>query len=521
MKRPIIILSMLVCAMGICAQEQATAKINKSLAIYTDVMRQLDVNYVDTLDYDNLTQASIAELLRRIDPYTVYIPKEQDENLKMMTTGKYGGIGAIIMQHDSAVWISEPYEGMPAAENDVLAGDKILEVDGFKCDGKTTKDVSDHLRGKAGTIVKLVLEREGVKEHLVREFERREIHLPAVSYFTTLDDTIAQRPTGYILFSEFTTNSAQDFLVAVEKMVKEDKIEQLVIDLRSNGGGLIDEAINIVGMFVDKGTDVVSTKGKTQASNRVYTTQISPIFKDLPLVILVDGHTASAAEIVSGSLQDFHRAKLVGQRTFGKGLVQSIRPVAFDGHIKVTTAHYYLPSGRCIQAIDYAERQKGKELKRDSLGGILPDIVLNDSAKMSIAVALFRDRMYFDYSVRYHAQHKEIARPEEFELTDEELEEFIQFLNEKNYKYETETSKYFKDVIDMARHEDIDSTTLKSIEDMRDQLTQSYREAIIRNKQEVKRSLSEEIIERYYFQRGRIAYLIRFDKELREAVKAF
>lgn len=500
---------------GLHAQEPATADIHKSVTIYTDVMRQLDMNYTDTLDYNLLTKTAINQMLYRVDPYTVYIPKEEDEDLKRMTTGKYGGVGAIIMQRDSVVMINRPYEGMPAAENDILAGDIILEVDGMDCFKKTTKDVSEKLRGKPGTEVLIKLRREGVDSVLVRQFERKDIHLPAVTYYTAIDGG----KIGYILFSEFTSSSSQEFLMAVEDMVKTKGIEKLVIDLRGNGGGIIDEAIRIVGYFVDKGTDVVSTKGKIPQSNRVYMTSTTPLYRDMPLAILVDDQTASASEIVSGSLQDLKRATLIGQRTYGKGLVQSIRPVAYDGHIKVTTAHYYLPSGRCIQAIDYSERQKGNELKKDTAGGILPDIVMTDSNKVDITYSLYRDQLFFDYATRYHASHPKIASPETFELTDEELEGFIRFLEEKNYTYVTETGKYIDEVLDIATHEDIDTVFVSELKALKERLKPDYREVIMRRKDEVKQLLSEEIVERYYFQKGRVAYILRYDKGLKKAIE--
>lgn len=494
------------------ADEPETSDIHKCVGIYTDVMRQLDMNYTDTLDYNLLTKTAINQMLYKIDPYTVYIPKEEDESLKMMTTGKYGGIGAIIMQRDSIVVISEPYEGMPAAMNDIQAGDTLLEVDGMDCFKKNTKEVSDQLRGKPGTEVCIKLRREGVDSVIVRRFLRSEIHMPAVTYYTALDNKI-----GYILFSEFTSSSSQDFLLAVEDMVKNQGIEKLVIDLRGNGGGIIDEAIRIVGYFVDKGTDVVSTKGKIPQSNRVYTTSATPLYRSMPLVLLVDDQTASASEIVSGSLQDLKRAKLIGTRTFGKGLVQSIRPVAYDGHLKVTTAHYYLPSGRCIQAIDYSERQKGNELKKDTAGGILPDIVMTDSSKVDITYSLYRKQLFFDYATRYHATHPTIASPETFELSDEELEDFIRFLGEKNYTYETETGKYIDEVLDIASHEDIDTVLVSELKALKVRLTPDYREVIMRRKDEVKQLLSEEIVERYYYQRGRVAFILRYDKTLKKA----
>ena len=494
--------------------EAPTTRIDKNLTIYTDVMRQLDINYVDTLNYDELIKTSINAMLRQVDPYTVYMPKSEDDNLRMMTTGKYGGIGAIIMQRDSNVYVSDPYEGMPAAESGLMAGDRFVTVDGMDCHGKTTKDVSDKLRGKPGTSLTVVVERDSIL--ITKELKRRDIHLPAVSYATALNDSV-----GYIAFSEFTTNSAQEFLIALDKLVQTNKIQKLVIDLRGNGGGIIDEAIQMVGFFVPKGTEVVSTKGKVEKTCRSYTTQTSPIFPDMPIVVMVDNQSASAAEIVSGALQDLKRATIVGERTFGKGLVQNIRPVAYGGHLKVTTSKYYLPSGRCIQAIDYAERQKGNQLHRDTAGGILPDVVLTDSQKLDICYNLYRDHMFFDYATRYRHEHEHIAPAEEFELTDKDIEDFCLFLDEKQFTYETETGRNLGELIKMAKQEDIDSTLLADLEAFKPRLTVDYRHAIARNRQEVEKMLGSEIVKRYYYHRGHYAYVLRFDEQLKQAIQAF
>ncbi len=498
--------------LGVGAQEQTT-RIEKSMTILTDVMRQLDMNYFDTLNYDKMTEEGLKMMLRQVDPYTIYIPKEQDTDLRIMTTGKYGGIGAMIMARDSMIYIAEPYEGMPAQVNDIRAGDRIVKVDNFKCDGQPTKEISNRLRGEAGTSVKLLLEREGERKPIEKEVIRKEIHLPPVTFYRRYNDSI-----GYILFSEFTSGSAAAFYEAVQQMSEEHPLSGLIVDLRGNGGGLIDEAIRIVGLFVDKGTEVVTTKGKTHTANRSYTTSTTPVYATLPLVFLVNGGTASAAEIVSGSLQDLHRATLVGERTFGKGLVQSIRPIAYGGNLKVTTAHYYLPSGRCIQAINYDALQRGEKLQRDTAGGIQPDIVLKDSQKVDICYSLVRKHHFFDYASRYRQTHNGIVRPDKFELSDEDLEDFMQYLESKNFVYETETSKYLDELIEMAKKEDIDSAAMSQMESLRVQLRPSFREAIMRHKDEVKELIGADIVERYYFQKGRVEFLLREDKALKRAI---
>ncbi len=518
---------LLVVTMPLMAQRQKTSRIDQSLTIYNDVLRQLDINYVDTLNYDDLTETAINAMLRKIDPYTVYYPKKKDDDLRMMTTGKYGGIGSMIQQRDGKnkrgekerqIIIANPYEGKPAQRNGVQAGDRILSVDGVSTKGQSVSEVSNNLRGVPGSTVTLQLEREGVEKPFTVSFAREDIHIDPITYYCTITADTLPGAVGYIGFSEFTTNSAREFAMALDDLYYNQNARALIIDLRGNVGGIVDEAISIVNLFVDKGTEVVSTKGKTQNSCRTYYATSSARFPDLPLTILVDKNSASSSEILSGSLQDLHRATLVGQRTFGKGLVQNVRPIAYDGHLKITTSKYYLPSGRCIQAIDYAERQRGKELHRDTAGGILPDIVLSDSAKVDVCYSLYVKNMFFDYATRYHRLHDTIAAPEVFALTDRDIEDFCRFLDEQEFTYETETGKYFRDVLEMARHEDIDSTTLASLEALLPQLQPSFREAIYRNLDEVKSFLGSEIVLRYYYQRGQAAYQLRFDDEFKRAV---
>ena len=516
----------------VVAQErQETTRADECISIFNDVLRQVDVNYVDTLNYEDLTETAINAMLRKIDPYTVYYPKKNDRELRMMTTGKYGGIGSIIQQRPrpdkagkkqpkDSLWTYavNPYEGKPAQRAGMQAGDRILSIDGKTTKGLTVSEVSNNLRGVPGTTVVVEIEREGVAKPIKLEIVREDIHLDAVSYYTTIEADSLSTPVGYIAFNEFTEGSAQAFSNALDELYYNRGARKLIIDLRGNGGGIVDEALQIVNLFVDEEQKVVETKGKTSRSNYIYQTRNKPRYKDLPLVVLVDKNSASASEIVSGALQDLHRATLIGQRTFGKGLVQNVRPIVYGGHIKVTTSKYYLPSGRCIQAIDYSERQKGHELKRDTAGGILPDIVLNDSAKVDICYSLFLNHYFFDYATRYHRLHDSIAKPDQFMLTDGDIEDFCKFLDERKFKYETETGKFFADMLKMAKHEDIDSTTLAQLEALEPMLTPDFREAIERNKDEVKEMLGSEIVLRYYYQRGQAAYNLRFDEEIKRAL---
>lgn len=516
----------LVIALGVMPinAQSKSARTEQSIVVFNDVLRQLDISYVDTLPYEQMTETAINQMLRQVDPYTVYYPKDKDRELKMMTTGKYDGIGSIIQQReekkDSAgkdkkpgkyVIISEPYEGMPAQKAGLLAGDRILEIDGKKIANKTVAEVSDCLRGTPHSTLTIKVQRQGVKDPLKFTVEREEIKLPAVSYYGMLDDGVA-----YISFSEFTENSANAVQKALDELVTQHGARALVFDLRDNVGGIIDEAVKIVNLFVKKGETVVSTRGRMKQSERIYCTTQDPAYPDMPIVLLVNKNSASASEIVAGSLQDLKRATLVGERTFGKGLVQSVRSVAYDGYVKLTTARYYLPSGRCIQAIDYS-KHRGKA-EKDTTGGILPDIVISDTTrKVNISYTLYAKQLIYDYATRYRATHPSIASPTQFKLTDADIEDFCRFLDEEQFTYETETSKYFSDMLDMAQHEDLDSATIATLKAIEPQLRPSFREAIQRHKQDVTELLEAEIIERYYYRKGRIEYMLKLDEELKKA----
>lgn len=538
-------------------KEQKYTRAEKSINIYNDVLRQLDMNYVDSLPYETLTETAINSMLRKIDPYTIYYPKQKEDDLRMMTTGKYGGVGAVIAQRndkesktdDAAtkdsrnketkaketkaketryIYISDPYEGMPAQQADIRAGDKIINIDGKSTINKSVKEVSDMLRGVPETELKITLLREGQTEPIVKTLIRKEIKLPAVDFYTALPDHL-----GYISFTEFTEKSADDFRRALQTLVEKNRIDSLVIDLRGNGGGIIDEAVKILSLFVEKGTTVVETKGKDPTKNRIYKTISEPAYPDMPLYVLVNSQSASASEILCGALQDLDRATLIGTRTYGKGLVQNIRSISYDGHLKVTTAKYYIPSGRCIQAIDYSKRRSDGSVERvpDSLthefktkkgrivrdgGGIVPDINTEDTlSKVDISYSLFINNLFFDYATHYRATHATLPLPADFVVEDTLINDFETFLQQRNFTYETESSKYLNEFLQLIRQEDLDSTVYQQVEALRPMLIPSVHDAIQRNKTNIQMYLGSEIVSRYYFQKGRIEYNLRFDKDLK------
>ncbi len=528
MKLKTLILMLAICLPAI-AQEQKEFRINKNLTIYNDVMRQLDLNYVDTLNYDQMVKTSIDAMLGKLDPYTVYLPEDKTEDLQFMTTGAYGGIGAVISQRNGKSYITDPYEGMPAQRNDVRAGDIILEIDGKSTKGKTLNEVSNMLRGKPHDKIRLKLERYGEKKPIIREFERETIQINPVGYAG-----IVANGTGYVQLNEFTDKAATEFKAAVNRMVKSDSISALVIDLRDNGGGIIDEAIKIVGYFVPKGTEVVSTKGKITSTERVYKTTTEPIYPDMKLAVLTNRASASASEIVAGAMQDLDRAVLIGERTFGKGLVQNIRPISYDGHLKITTAKYYIPSGRCIQAIDYSHRNEDGSVGRvpDSLthvfhtkngrivrdgGGISPDIDIKPQEGINITYYIYIQNMHFDFATKYVAEHPTIAPPDKFSISQEDYKAFEDFLEEKDFHYTTETEKFYEQLLELASYEGLDSIAKPEFEALKQKLTPDISQALVTYKDDITDLLNMEIIKRYYFQKGEVQYSLRHDKELQKA----
>ncbi len=515
---------------GAAKPDQRTFRISKNLTIFNSVFRELDMFYVDTLNYDKMVKGSIDNMLEKLDPYTVYLPEEETDDLTFMTTGEYAGIGAMIMKTGTEVVVSEPYEGMPAQRNGIRAGDVILDIDGQKVSGRTVNEVSALLKGTPGTIIKLKLKRPAEKNIIEKSFNREKIQINPVRYSTLVADKI-----GYLMLSEFTDRAAIELKAAVNEMVHKNQIESLVLDIRNNGGGLIDEAIKIVGYFVPKGTEVVTTKAKNKEADRTYKTPTEPIFPQMKLVILANRSSASASEIVAGSIQDLDRGVIVGERTFGKGLVQNIRPVGFGGNLKVTTAKYYIPSGRCIQAIDYSHRNEDGSVGHipDSLtsefktrigrkvrdgGGIIPDTLTKDERKLNVAYYIFAQNLYFDFVTQYVLKHSAIASPATFKLSEDDYKAFTDYLISKKFSYTTQTEKYYKELLEMAQYEGLDSRAKVEFAALKTKLMPEVSKSLEENKTDIAELLSLEIIKRYYYQKGEIQYSLRTDKELKVAL---
>lgn len=522
----------IMCTIGMHAQDKY-ARIANSLEIYNAVMRELSINYVDTIDYEQINQAGINYMLQKLDPYTTFFAESEEDALKMMTTGTYGGIGAIISRQGANILIAEPYEGMPAQRHDIRAGDIIVEVDGKSTKGLQTGDVSQMLRGPQGTEVELLLQRPGEKKTFRKKIIREVIQINPVEYYGMLTDTI-----GYIALRDFTDKAYNEVRDAVIDLTKNHNMRKLIIDLRSNGGGLVSEAVNIAGLFVPRHTHIVSTKGLQPQSHQEYVTSNEPLLPDLPLMVLINSASASASEILAGALQDLDRAIVIGERSYGKGLVQSLRPLPHNTYLKVTTAKYYIPSGRCVQAIDYAKRNSDGSIQRipDSLthefttrngrkvrdgGGIMPDSTLKRRDDCNIVYELYVRNLFFDYATNYARTHKSIAAPESFALTDAEYDDFINYVKAQNFTYELQSAQMLDEVRQVVQAEGYatDADTLLA------QLATTLKPDIDRDlrhfRQSIEEVLGSEIVKRYYFQKGTVAYELRFDQWLHQAIDLF
>lgn len=504
---------------------------SKSSDIFHSIIRELNMLYVDTVDLEAAVNKGIDAMLSSLDPYTEYYSEQEENDLKMMTTGKYAGIGAIIRQYPekNLIAIEEPYEGMPAAKYGLKAGDLILRIDGEDMRGKTNAEVSDKLRGEPDTKLVVTVQRPGVSDSLDVEVVRNVIALPSVPYYGMLDEGY-----GYIVLESFTEGCSKDVRNAIEELLSQD-VKGLVLDLRGNGGGLLGEAVEIVGLFVPKGTKVVETKGRAPQSSRTYSTQRAPVVPELPLVVMVDESSASASEIVAGALQDLDRAVIVGNRTFGKGLVQSTRPLPYNSTLKLTTSKYYIPSGRCIQKVDYAARRSGDEKKQDADtvraefytaagrpvktdGGIYPDTVCKLDTMPDIMYRITTDVVLFDFINNYCIDNPVIAPMEEFVVTDSLFDEFVDFVHNSDFEFESNSSKALEVLKDMAELEGLADKATNEFAALEQKLQYDMDKDLDIFRDDLKRLLAVEIAIRYYYQRGAIYHSLKGDNCLELAI---
>lgn len=521
--------------------QQRYFDIGKNIEIFNTVLREADMFYVDSVDINKTVRSGIDNMLATLDPYTTYFNQEDLKDFSTQITGEYAGIGAGIAYKDGKIVITDPYEGKPADKAGLKVGDYILEIDGkdmTKCEkvegeayGRTLSNfVSNNLKGQAGTSIEVKIERPGEKKPLMIKIVREKITISSLPYYGLVNPT-----TGYINLNSFTDKSATDVKNAFMDLKKQG-ITSLVFDLRQNSGGILEEAVQIVNMFVPKGKIVLSTKGKLKQIDRTYRTTLEPIDTDIPIVILVDRGSASAAEIVAGSLQDMDRAVLLGERTFGKGLVQSTREVPYGGGIKVTTAKYYIPSGRCIQAIDYSHRNADGSVGRipDSLttvfktevgrlvrdgGGVTPDITFEEEKTPTMTYYLSNQYIIFDWVTNWVAKHKTISSPETFSINNEDYENFKEFVKSKDFKYDQMSEKSMaalKEVMEFEGYMKYADTEFKALEAM---LVPNLDRDLETFKEDIMRLINTEIIKRYHYQNGEYIYALKNDKELAKAIE--
>lgn len=503
--------------------------INKNIDIFNSVLRELDLFYVDSIEVNNLVQGTIGNMLTRLDPYTEYYAEENMGDLQFLTTGEYAGIGAIISYNNGRVVINEPYEGLPADKAGLKAGDSILSIDGEDMRKATVKQVSDKLKGTPGTLLKLTIQRPGEKKQRTLSIEREKIEMDPITYAGMVD-----KGTGYFHYGSFTANSAARVKETVAKL-KQQGATSLIMDLRGNGGGILDEAVEVVNLFVPKGEEIVFTRGKVKQWDRSYHTQNQPLDEIIPIVVLIDTGSASASEIVAGSLQDLDRAVIVGNRSFGKGLVQTPRDLPYGGNIKITTSKYYIPSGRCIQALDYSHRNPDGSVARvpDSLtnvfktrsgrevrdgGGITPDITIAQETGGTIAFYLMTDNIIFDFVTGWMLENREITPPEKFRLPDADYDKFREFVKKRDFKYDQLSERsleQLKSIMEFEGYMDVASAEYKALES---KLQPDLDRDLELFKEEIRKMIESEIVQRRYYKKGVLIHQLSgdpvFDKAL-------
>lgn len=506
-------------------------ELSKNLDIFSSVLKELNTYYVDETEPGELMKTAIDGMLGSLDPYTNYIPESRIEDYRFMTTGQYGGIGALIHKDSNIVVISEPYEGFPAFKAGLKAGDILLEIDENKVEGKSTSDISNFLKGQPGTSLDIKIKRPYTNEILDKTVVRENIKIEDVPYYGMLDEEV-----GYIKLVSFTQTASSEFIAAFKDLKDNKGMKKLVFDLRGNGGGLLIEAVNIVNTVIPRGSKVVETRGKLKEWDAKYMAKKEPLDLNIPVVILVNEGSASASEIVAGTLQDYDRAVILGKQTFGKGLVQQTRPLSYNAQLKVTVAKYYIPSGRCIQKIDYSNKNmEGRaETVPDSLigafktlvakrevfdgKGIKPDLTTKNKKMSQISAALLRNFHIFNYANVYQYTHDSIIGPKDFKLTDTEFQDFLTYLKGKNYNYITHSERLLKELKEVAKEERYYEGAETQYLALEKELTPDKSNDLKKFKDEIKLILENEIISRFHFQNGRIAQSLDQDVDVNEAI---
>ena len=534
MKKISFLLLIVLIATTVKAQTTQTDKnqryfdINKSIDIFNSVIRELDMFYVDSVKVDSLINGTIRTMLARMDPYTEYYAEENIGDLQFMTTGEYGGIGSIISYNNNRVIINEPYKGLAADKAGLKAGDAILEIDGADMVKASVKEVSDKLKGTPGTTLKLKIQRPGENKSREITLVREKIEIDPITYSAVLDDNV-----GYLHYSGFTNGSSNRVKETILDLKKKGA-ESLVIDLRGNGGGILDEAVNVVNFFVQKGLEIVSTRGKVKQWDRSYHTQNQPIDTLIPIVVLIDTGSASASEIVAGSLQDLDRAVIIGNRSFGKGLVQTPRDLPYGGNIKITTSKYYIPSGRCIQALDYSHRNPDGSVARvpDSLthvfktksgrevrdgGGITPDYVIPQEKSGTIGYYLLTENIIFDYVTDWALKHPSVAPPANFHLSDADYELFKQFVKSKDFQYDQMSNRSLQSLKNIMEFEGYFNTASEEFKALEEKLQPNLDRDLELFSKEIRQMIETEIVQRYYYKEGVLMYELKDDAALKKA----
>lgn len=503
-------------------------EIYKNLELFELVYKTIDIEYVDHSNPGELMKVAIDAMLKELDPYTNYIPESLIEDYKLMTTGQYGGIGALIQQQGEKVVITDPHEGFPAQKAGLYAGDQFIEIDGQNVEELSSSEISEKLKGKPGSNVKVTVDRAG--EQITKTLEREEVKLSPVPYYGMVTEDV-----GYIKFTSFTKTASQDVGSAFNALKKE-QMSKLILDLRGNGGGLLIEAVKIVNMFVKKGEVIVWMKGRENRNDVSYAAPLKPTDLDIPITVLVDGNSASASEIVSGALQDFDRAVIVGQTSFGKGLVQRPIDLKYNAKVKVTIAKYYTPSGRCIQKLDYAHKEVGEDAEAideseiktfktrngrtvNDGRGIEPDVKIDRKTFSRLSMSLVANNIIFDFATIYRAKNETIAPAGEFEVSNELYAEFKAFVLQQDFEYKTASSEMMKKLEETAKDENFMSDAQTEYDALMEKIKPSKERDLEKFKAEIVELLEDEIVGRYYYQKGRIKHSLKDDPFILESIK--